>query len=104
MIEDDDLSSLTRLGLTFKEIEELRFEYDMNFLQLVCHEEALKILVWLTHTKLKDNERMRTVLAAYRDSHLGSQAIHLAATTGNCRVLEILIKDYQSNYNDMTLG
>ena len=36
-------------------------------------------------------------MASYRDAHIGSQAIHLAATTGNTYVIETLIDFYGSD-------
>jgi len=71
LIEDDDLSNLKLFNLTIKEIEELRFDFNMNFLQLVCHEDAKDILKWLTE-KLVDHQKLKIMMAKYRDSHLGS--------------------------------
>jgi hypothetical protein len=44
IIENDDLSSFKLQLLTHEMLMNLRFEYDMNLLQLVCHEEAVSIL------------------------------------------------------------
>lgn len=54
----------------------------MNLLQLVCHEEASQILKFLGFL-FDDDPEARLSMAEHRDSHMGSQAIHLAATTGN---------------------
>jgi len=43
-------------------------------------------------------------MASNRDTLLGSQAIHLAAVTGNKFLIETLIKEYQANYKENTLG
>ena len=44
MIETDDLAGLKMWSVTAEEMQTLRFELNMNFLQLVCHEEAIEIL------------------------------------------------------------
>ena len=41
MIETDDLPGLKMWSVTIEEMQSLRFELNMNFLQLVCHEEAI---------------------------------------------------------------
>ncbi len=46
-IELDNLKQFLVLGVTMKELTTLRFENDMNMLQLVCHEEAVNILEYL---------------------------------------------------------
>jgi hypothetical protein len=33
--------------ITLDELQHLKFDYDMNLLQLVCHEEAITILSYL---------------------------------------------------------
>lgn len=90
-IEDDDLDNLIKLAPTLNDIKDLRFDYKMNTLQMVCHEESIKILRWLTAQVPFDDRRE---LAEYRDSHLGSQAIHLTATTGNLEIIRHLIEFY----------
>jgi hypothetical protein len=97
IIENDDLSKFIASQVTFKEILALRFEYRMNLLQLVCHEEALKILKHLV-TLVIDPE-MKEQMVTYRDAHLGSQAIHLAAATGNYLVIDTLIADFHADVN-----
>lgn len=34
-------------AVTIEEMQKLRFELNMNFLQLVCHEEAIEILRYM---------------------------------------------------------
>jgi hypothetical protein len=43
-------------------------------------------------------------MGKYRDSNLGSQAIHYASTTGCIEVIEILIKEYKADFHETTLG
>jgi hypothetical protein len=43
-VENDDLNGFKLWGVTKLEMNTLRFEYNMNLLQLVCHEEATNIL------------------------------------------------------------
>jgi hypothetical protein len=43
-------------------------------------------------------------MAKYRDVHIGSQALHLAATTGNTVILETLLNEYSADLHDTTLG
>jgi len=66
----------------------------MNILQLVCHEESELCLDWLTKDILANEPVIRKDLAEYRDAHLGSQAVHLAATTGNLEVMKCLEFNY----------
>ena len=47
-IENDDLQSFLSAKLTRSDIENLRFEYNMNLLQYICNEEAVNILRHLT--------------------------------------------------------
>jgi hypothetical protein len=49
----------------------LKFEYDMNLLQLVCHEEAVSILDHLVH-ELEHEPELKQKMVDYHDSHLGS--------------------------------
>jgi len=62
----------------------------MNLLQIICNEESERCLIWLSK-HLKDNPKLKSQMASYRDTHLGSQAIHLASTTGNRQIIETLI-------------
>jgi hypothetical protein len=82
MIETDDLAGLKMWSVTVEEMQTLRFELNMNFLQLVCHEESLEILKFMV-LKFNGQDNAKRAMARHRDNHLGSQAIHLAATTGN---------------------
>lgn len=40
----DDIDQFRFLGVTREEVLNLRFNYDMNLLQLICYDEAIKIL------------------------------------------------------------
>lgn len=82
IIENDDLNTFKLCQITLREMETLRFEYDMNLIQLVCHEEAVFILEHLVKV-LEHEPGLKKRMVDYRDAHLGSQAIHLAAATGN---------------------
>lgn len=75
----------------------------MNLLQLVCHEEAITILKFMAEQLANDMET-KQLISTYRDAHLGSQAIHLAATTGNIQIIEILMEQFLSDANQLTLG
>jgi len=57
--------------VTKKEIQTLKFDYNMNILQLICFEEAVKILEFLTRTLYHDN-MIRFELGKQRDSHMGA--------------------------------
>lgn len=46
-IELDSLQQYKSLKVSLHEITLLRFEYNMNILQLICHEEAITILEFL---------------------------------------------------------
>jgi len=41
-------------------------------------------------------------MVRHRDSHLGSQAIHFAATTGNRTIIDILINEFHADYHETT--
>lgn len=81
----------------------IRFHLDMNLLQLVCHEEAVNILAYITYV-LQDDPDARHKMAEHRDSHMGSQAVHLAATTGKKIIVECLLTDYFADPCALTLG
>ena len=89
--------------LSRKEYLNLRFNYNMNLLQLVCFEEASRILESMRHKFANDDDaKMR--MAQHRDSHMGSQAIHLAAATGNRYMIEVLMLDFGGDPDQHTLG
>lgn len=73
----------------------------MNILQLICFEESVKILDYLTRTLLNDGN-LRFELAEHRDDLTGVQAIHLAAASGNRTVIELLIEQYGSDPREKT--
>jgi len=47
MIETDDLAGIKMWAVTPAEMINMRFELNMNFLQLACHEEAIEILKFM---------------------------------------------------------
>lgn len=73
----------------------------MNILQLICFEEAIKILELLTRTLYHDS-MIRFELGKQRDSHMGAQAIHLAAATGNRFIIDLLIEKYGADPREKT--
>ena len=75
----------------------------MNLLQLICFEEANLILDFV-RVKFADDMPSKRILAQHRDSEMGSQAIHLAAATGNRYIIEVCMLDFESNPNENTLG
>ena len=60
---------------------------------MICFEEAVKILEFLTRMLFHDSI-MRFELGSQRDSHMGAQAIHLASATGNRFIIDLLIDKY----------
>jgi len=46
--------------------------------------------------QLANDSETKKRISTFRDAHLGSQAIHLAATTGNIQIIEILIDKFHS--------
>jgi hypothetical protein len=81
----------------------LRFDYNMNLIQLVCHEEAVNILNYLVG-QLEHDSAAKRQMVTHRDGHLGSQAIHLAAATGNHIIIEILIVHFYVDVYETTLS
>jgi hypothetical protein len=73
----------------------------MNILQLLCFEEAIKILEFLSRTIYHDT-MLRFELGKHRDSHMGAQAIHLAAATGNRFIIDLLIDRYGADPREKT--
>jgi hypothetical protein len=92
-VQLDDINSFRLLSVTKKEIQTLKFESNMNILQLICFEEAIKIFEYLTRFLTSDSQT-RFDLAKERDSHNGAQAIHLAAAAGNRQIIDELIAKY----------
>ena len=68
----------------------------MNLLQIVCFEEANFILDHLRQI-FTNNSTAKRIMAQHRDSHLGSQAIHLAAAAGNRKMIEVVIQDFEGD-------
>ena len=102
MLQDDSESFLFK-KLSTREYLELRFNYNMNLLQLVCFEEATRILDVIRQKFAQDEESKRQ-MSSHRDSHMGSQAIHLAAATGNRYMIEVLMLDFEGDPYERTLG
>ena len=95
-VEDNDVESFRFLNLSKSEYLKMRFDSDMNLLQLVCFEEAHLILEQMRHKFANDQVAKRS-MANHKDSHLGSQAIHLASATGNRYITEVLMLDFEGN-------
>ena len=81
----------------------LRFQNDMNILHLICSEEAIAILDFV-RTKFVNDMASKRKLASHRDNEMGSQAIHLAAATGNRYIIEVLLLDFESDPYELTTG
>lgn len=71
-IEDDDVHRLKQLQFSLHDCKTMRFEYQMNVLQLICHEESIFALDYVTKVILANEPSLRKELAEYRDAHLGS--------------------------------
>ena len=71
MIETDDLAGIKMWGVTPLEMQNMRFELNMNFLQLTCHEEAIDILKYMVQ-QFKGETEAKKSMARHKDSHLGS--------------------------------
>lgn len=71
-IEDDDVQTLKRLRFSLEDVKSMKFEYKMNVLQLMCHEESIFTLDYMTKILLANEPSLRKELAEYRDAHLGS--------------------------------
>ena len=102
-VEDDELQGFKLWGVTRLEMVTLRFNYNMNLLQLVCFEEATKILKYMTQV-LDGDDETKIQMSKHRDAHMGSQAIHLAATTGNRQIIETVLQAYYADMHETTLG
>ena len=79
----------------------MKFESNMNILQLICFEEAVKIFELVNRTLAHDS-KVRFELGEHRDSHNGAQAIHLAAASGNRKIIDTLIEKYGANPKELT--
>lgn len=73
----------------------------MNILQLICFEEAVKILDLVTRTLHNDSMAMID-LGKHRETHMGAQAIHLAAASGNRFIIDILIEKFGADSRSKT--
>ena len=59
IVENNDIESFRFLNLTRKEFLNMRFQYNMNLLQLVCFEEASLILEAMRHKFSNDEMAKR---------------------------------------------
>lgn len=66
-------------------------------------EEATQILEFMRY-KFAQDEKTKLDMAKHRDSHMGSQAIHLAAATGNRYLIEVLMLDFEGDPYLNTMG
>lgn len=70
-VQLDDINSFRLLSVTKKELTTLKFESNMNLLQLICFEEAVKIFEFITRV-LAHDQQIRQELGKERDSHNGA--------------------------------
>ena len=96
LVKEDELQGFRLWGVKKEEMISMRFEYNMNLLQLACFEEATCILRYITEV-LADDAQTRLSMGKHRENNLGSQAIHLAATTGNRPLIETLLNNYYAD-------
>ena len=61
-METNDIESFRFLGVQKKEVMNLRFNYNMNLLQLICFEEAALILDFI-RAKFEDDINSKRQLA-----------------------------------------
>ena len=66
-------------------------------------EEANQILEHMRY-KFAQDENVKRQMAEHRDKHMGSQAIHLAAATGNRYLIEVLMLDFEGDPYLNTMG
>ena len=91
------------MNISKQEVMSLRFKNDMNMLQLICSEESIAILDFV-RAKFSNDKTSKQKLAQHRDKYIGSQAIHLAAATGNRYIIEVLMLDFESDPYELTVG
>ena len=70
-MENNDVEQFRSLMLSTRDCLNMRFNYNMNLLQLVCFEEANLILDAMRF-KFADDEAAKFQMAQHRDSHMGS--------------------------------
>ena len=70
-VETNDIESFRFLGIQKNEVMKMRFNYDMNLLQLICFEEASLILDFI-RAKFEDDKNSKKLLAEHRDAEMGS--------------------------------
>ena len=70
LIEFDEVSELERRRYTIEDLAALRFQKDMNFLNIAIDKEAVKIVQFCA-AKLKDKEELRRSLLEYRYNQHG---------------------------------
>lgn len=102
-VETNNVEGFKFLMLSRKEYLNMRFQQNMNLLQLVCFEEASLILEFI-RKQFENDEEAKRQMAQHRDKHMGSQAIHLAAATGNRWIIEVLMLDFEGDPYEKTLG
>lgn len=51
---------------------------------------------------LKNDPKSKQTLVTHRDTNMGSQALHLAATTGNRKILNILVHEFEADPYERT--
>ena len=102
-IQQNDVESFRFMNISKQEVMSLRFKNDMNMLQVICSEEAIAILDFV-RAKFSNDKTSKQKLAQHRDKDIGSQAIHLAAATGNRYIIEVLMLDFESDPYELTTG
>ena len=68
---------------------------------MICYEEAVAILDFVRAKFVNDLPSKRK-LAQHKEQVMGSQAIHLAAATGNRYIIEVLLLDFESDPYELT--
>ena len=102
-METNDIEQFRFLNVMKDEVMKMRFDYNMNLLQLICFEEANLILDFI-RAKFEGDIEAKRQLAQHRETSMGSQAIHLAAATGNRYIIEVLMLEFEGDPFENTDG
>ena len=89
------------MNISKQELLSLRFDNDENILQVICAEEAIAILDFV-RSKFASDLPSKRKLAKHRSKGKGTQAIHIAAATGNRYIIEVLMLDFESDPYELT--
>jgi acetamidase/formamidase len=90
---EDDVAKFKDSGIDLNSITEIRFEQNMNILNLAIDQQKLNIIEYLDYSLTK---RQKIILTSHTYQN-GLSAIHQAASLGVRTILDLIAVNFNAN-------